>query len=55
MLRRIHHVGVVVPSLEEGLRFWRDVLGMLRQQAGSGIALSISAHHLGGFTRTRAG
>ncbi len=28
MLRRIHHVGVVVPSLEEGLRFWRDVLGM---------------------------
>jgi methylmalonyl-CoA/ethylmalonyl-CoA epimerase len=28
MLRRIHHVGVVVPSLDEGLRFWRDVLGM---------------------------
>ena len=28
MLKRIHHVGVVVPSLEEGLKFWRDVLGM---------------------------
>ncbi len=28
MLKRIHHVGVVVPSLEQGLRFWRDVLGM---------------------------
>ncbi len=28
MLNRIHHVGVVVPSLEEGLKFWRDVLGM---------------------------
>ena len=28
MLRRIHHVGVVVPNLEEGLKFWRDMLGM---------------------------
>ena len=28
MLTRIHHVGVVVPSLEEGLKFWRDTLGM---------------------------
>jgi methylmalonyl-CoA/ethylmalonyl-CoA epimerase len=28
MLKRIHHVGVVVPSLDEGLKFWRDVLGM---------------------------
>jgi methylmalonyl-CoA/ethylmalonyl-CoA epimerase len=28
MLTRIHHVGVVVPSLEEALRFWRDTLGM---------------------------
>ena len=28
MLKRIHHVGVVVPNLEDGLRFWRDVLGM---------------------------
>ncbi len=28
MLKRIHHVGVVVPSLEEGLKFWRDALGM---------------------------
>jgi methylmalonyl-CoA/ethylmalonyl-CoA epimerase len=28
MLTRIHHVGVVVPSLELGLRFWRDTLGM---------------------------
>ena len=28
MLTRIHHVGVVVPDLEAGLRFWRDVLGM---------------------------
>lgn len=28
MLKRIHHVGVVVPSLDEGLKFWRDALGM---------------------------
>jgi len=28
MLRRIHHVGVVVPNLEAGLRFWRDALGL---------------------------
>ena len=28
MLKRIHHVGVVVRQLEEGLRFWRDVLGL---------------------------
>jgi len=28
MLKRIHHVGVVVPSLEHGYRFWRDVLGL---------------------------
>lgn len=28
MLKRIHHVGVVVPNLEEGLAFWRDKLGL---------------------------
>ncbi|HUY18281.1 MAG TPA: methylmalonyl-CoA epimerase [Candidatus Binataceae bacterium] len=28
MLKRIHHVGIVVPSLDEGLRFWRDLLGL---------------------------
>jgi methylmalonyl-CoA/ethylmalonyl-CoA epimerase len=28
MLKRIHHVGIVVSSLEEGLRFWRALLGM---------------------------
>jgi methylmalonyl-CoA/ethylmalonyl-CoA epimerase len=28
MLKRIHHVGVVVPSLEAGLKFWRDTLGL---------------------------
>lgn len=28
MLKRIHHVGVVVPNLEEGLRFWHDCLGL---------------------------
>jgi hypothetical protein len=27
------------------------VLEMLRQQAGSGVALSVNPHHLGGFTR----
>ncbi|MBF6569773.1 MAG: methylmalonyl-CoA epimerase [Candidatus Binataceae bacterium] len=26
MLKRIHHVGIVVPSLEDSLRFWRDVM-----------------------------
>ncbi len=30
-----------------------DILRMLRQQAGSGVPLTINAHHLGGFTRTR--
>jgi methylmalonyl-CoA/ethylmalonyl-CoA epimerase len=28
MLKRIHHVGVVVPRLEDGLKFWRDALGL---------------------------
>jgi methylmalonyl-CoA epimerase len=28
MLKRIHHVGVVVPNLEQGYRFWRDLLGL---------------------------
>ncbi|MGB8413364.1 MAG: methylmalonyl-CoA epimerase [Candidatus Binatus sp.] len=28
MLKKIHHVGVVVPSLDAGLRFWRDTLGL---------------------------
>ena len=28
MLKRIHHVGVVVQNLEEGLKFWRDTLGL---------------------------
>jgi len=28
MLKRIHHVGVVVANLETGLRFWRDTLGL---------------------------
>jgi methylmalonyl-CoA epimerase len=28
MLRRIHHVGIVVRSLDEGYRFYRDTLGL---------------------------
>ncbi|MGH7905889.1 MAG: methylmalonyl-CoA epimerase [Candidatus Binataceae bacterium] len=28
MLKRIHHVGIVVPSLDEGMRLWRDVFGL---------------------------
>jgi len=28
MLRRIHHVGIVVRNLEEGYRFYRDLLGL---------------------------
>src|SRR3984893_11276290 len=31
----------------------RSILEMLRQQAGSGIQLSIKPHHLGGFTRLK--
>jgi hypothetical protein len=30
------------------------VLQMLRQQAGSGVALSVKPYHLGGFTRSDA-
>jgi hypothetical protein len=29
-----------------------EVLAMLAQQAGSGVPLTVKAHHLGGFTRT---
>ena len=32
-----------------------SILRMLRQQAGSGVPLSIYPQHLGGFTRTPAG
>ena len=28
MLTRVHHVGLVVRALEDGLAFWRDVLGL---------------------------
>jgi methylmalonyl-CoA epimerase len=28
MLRRIHHVGIVVRNLEDGYRFYRDTLGL---------------------------
>ena len=28
MLKRIHHVGVVVPNLDASLKFWRDTLGL---------------------------
>jgi len=28
MLKRIHHVGVVVPNLAAGLKFWQDTLGL---------------------------
>jgi methylmalonyl-CoA/ethylmalonyl-CoA epimerase len=28
MLKRIHHIGVVVPNLEQAYRFWRDTLGL---------------------------
>jgi len=29
MLKRIHHIGVVLPNLEAGYRFWRDALGLV--------------------------
>jgi hypothetical protein len=32
-----------------------QVLEMMRQLAGSGVPLSVKAHHLGGFTRATAG
>jgi catechol 2,3-dioxygenase-like lactoylglutathione lyase family enzyme len=28
MLKRIHHVGIVVKSLDDAYRFYRDVLGL---------------------------
>src|SRR5437667_12733756 len=28
MLTRVHHVGLVVRRLEDGLTFWRDTLGL---------------------------
>jgi methylmalonyl-CoA/ethylmalonyl-CoA epimerase len=28
MLKKIHHVGVVVPNLEQAMSFWRDLLGL---------------------------
>lgn len=28
MLKRIHHVGIVVENLDEALRLWRDTLGL---------------------------
>ena len=42
MLKRIHHVGIVVRSLEEAYRFYRDALGLpvhktaeVRDEAGN--------------------
>ena len=28
MLKKIHHVGVVVPDLEQAMKVWRDLLGL---------------------------
>jgi methylmalonyl-CoA/ethylmalonyl-CoA epimerase len=28
MLKRIHHVGVVVPNLDQAMALWRDLLGL---------------------------
>jgi methylmalonyl-CoA/ethylmalonyl-CoA epimerase len=28
MIRKIHHVGVVVRDMEQAMRFWRDMLGL---------------------------
>jgi methylmalonyl-CoA/ethylmalonyl-CoA epimerase len=28
MLKKIHHVGVVVPDLEQAMALWRDILGL---------------------------
>jgi methylmalonyl-CoA/ethylmalonyl-CoA epimerase len=28
MLKKIHHVGIVVPDLEKAMSFWRDLLGL---------------------------
>ncbi|MGD0288281.1 MAG: methylmalonyl-CoA epimerase [Candidatus Binataceae bacterium] len=28
MLKKIHHVGVVVPNLEQAMALWRDLLGL---------------------------
>jgi methylmalonyl-CoA/ethylmalonyl-CoA epimerase len=28
MLKKIHHVGVVVPNLEEAMKFWQRLLGL---------------------------
>ena len=28
MLKKIHHVGIVVPDLEKAMKFWRDLLGL---------------------------
>jgi methylmalonyl-CoA/ethylmalonyl-CoA epimerase len=28
MLKRIHHVGIVVPNLENAMTFWHDLLGL---------------------------
>jgi methylmalonyl-CoA/ethylmalonyl-CoA epimerase len=28
MFKKIHHVGVVVPNLDQAMAFWRDVLGL---------------------------
>jgi methylmalonyl-CoA/ethylmalonyl-CoA epimerase len=28
MLKKIHHVGIVVPDLDKAMGFWRDLLGL---------------------------
>lgn len=43
MLKRIHHVAVVVPSLEEGYRFWRDVLGLRFTKAATVVEQGVKA------------
>ena len=28
MIKKVHHVGVVVRDMESAMRFWRDTLGL---------------------------
>jgi methylmalonyl-CoA/ethylmalonyl-CoA epimerase len=61
MIKRIHHVGAVVNSADEALRFWRDALGLsvsddrvLNDQGVRGVLLKIGNSEVELLEPTRA-
>lgn len=53
MIDRVHHVGIVLPDADEGLRFYRDVMGLtvtadqvIEEQGVRGVLLALGENEI---------